>query len=239
VSETIESRRDWGSHWAGAVTETRPDDFLSQVGCTINGQPCDPAQTDLLERSIRERLALGPSDIVLDLCCGNGLVTHRIATGVRRIYGIDFSAALIDVASSRFIGPNIRYACRPATALDRADFDGDHITKVYVSTALQYFDRQSIPSLMASIRSVSGAAAPIFFTDIPDVDHLYDFYNTPERRADFHRRRVAGDEAIGTWWNKQALAALVAGSDYTVEIMRQDTARYGAHYRFDLLARRR
>lgn len=237
MTDSIESKRDWGSHWAEAVSRTGPEEFLAQVGLTINGKPNDAVQLGLVEQAVREGLAIAPSDILLDLCCGNGLVTKRIAAVAGRVYGVDFSLALIEVARRHFSAPNIAYVCRSVTDLRIVNIGGDRITKIYMIAALQYFTQESMRSLMSTIRELSGGKAPIYFTDIPDVDHLYDFYNTPERRAEYQRRRAAGTEAIGTWWSKQALAKILEQSSYAADIVPQDSARYGAHYRFDLLAR--
>jgi SAM-dependent methyltransferase len=234
--DTIETERDWSSHWAEAASRVGREEYLAQVGYTINGQPIEPIQVDLIEQAIRRSLAIAPSDILLDLCCGNGLVTKRIAAVALRVYGVDFSPALIEVARRQFSGPNIAYVCRSATDLGVVDVGGDRITKVYMAFALQYFTQESVRSLV-STGALGGLRVPIYFTDIPDVDHLYDFYNTPGRRAEYQRRRAAGTEAIGTWWSKQALAKLLEQSGYAVDIVPQNPERYGAHYRFDLLAR--
>ena len=239
MSDTIETERDWGRYFADAVSRVGPKEFLAQVGYTINGQAIEPAQIELTAQAIRQGLAIGPSDIVLDLCCGNGLVTHRIAAVAQRIYGVDFSHELIEVARRHFSGVNLAYVCRPVTELTAADLGGDRITKAYMAAALQHFTRQSVGTLMEIIRTLSGASAPIYFTDVPDVAHLFDFYNTPERRAEYERRRAAGTEAIGTWWNKKDLAELITQSGYEAIIVPQNPARFGAHYRFDLLARPR
>lgn len=237
MTDTIESKRDWRSHWAGAVERAGPEEFLAQVGFTANGRPKEAIQLDLIEKAVREGLAIAPSDILLDLCCGNGLLTKRIAPMARRMYGVDFSPALIEVACRRFSGPNITYLCHSAVDLEIIDVGGDRITKVYMIGALQYFTPESIGSLMGTIRKLSEGAAPIYFADIPDVEHLYDFYDTAERRAEYQRRLAAGTEAVGTWWSKPALVKLCEKFGYAAQIISQDATRYGAHYRFDLLVR--
>ena len=210
---------------------------MSQVGYTINGQPIEPTQIDLMERAIQCGLAIDTSDIVLDLCCGNGLITYRIAAVAKRVYGVDFSRSLIEVARHHFTRPNLAYLCRPVTELRPTDLKGDRIGKAYMSSALQHFTRRSTGLLMDTMRMLSEPLFPIYFTNVPDVDHLFDFYNTPERVADYYRGRVAGADPIGTWWNKQDLADLISRYGYVVEIVPQDPARFGAHYRFDLLAK--
>jgi SAM-dependent methyltransferase len=239
MTETIETKRDWSSHWSEAVSKVGPEDYLAQVGFTINGQPVKAIQNDMIEKAVRDNLAIAPSDIVLDLCCGNGLFTKRIAAVARHVYGVDFSPALIEVARRQFSGTNITYVCRSATLLESVDVRDDRITKVYMLSALQYFTEESVGALTNTVRDLTGGGAPIYFTDIPDVDHLWDFYNTPERRAEYQRRCAEGTEAIGTWWNKRALANLLERSGFVVDIVRQNEARCRAHYCFDLLARPR
>jgi hypothetical protein len=236
VAATIETDRDWRAFYEAIAEGAGEQELFRQVGRTLGGQPTEPEQITLVVGDTIDALRLGRSDVLLDLCCGNGLVTKRLAAVCEWVYGIDFSQGLLWSACQHHAATNIRYMQAAATELHPAEFGARRPTKACMIFALQYFTSCDLEQVLAGIRAVAGRAVPVYFADVPDVDHLYDFYNTPEHRADFARRRAAGTEAIGTWWNRGHLAEILAKAGYHAEFRDQTPARFGAHYRFDLLA---
>jgi cyclopropane fatty-acyl-phospholipid synthase-like methyltransferase len=236
VAETIETDRDWRAFYDAITEGAGEQELFRQVGRTLGGQPIGPEQITLAAGDTIDALQLGRSDVLLDLCCGNGLVTKRLAAVCQWVYGVDISRGLLWGACQYHAAKNIRYIQAAATELRPAEFDARPPTKACMIFALQHFTSRELEQVLERIRAVAGGPVPVYFADIPDVDHLYDFYNTPERRADFARRRAAGTEAIGTWWNRGHLTEIFAKAGYEVEFRDQSPARYAAHYRFDLLA---
>ena len=74
----------WKSHYKNNVS-AYPYDMFKQVDKTVNGMPVDLFQMELIEKAIVEGLSLSQKDQVLDLCCGNGIVTDRISKNVKNI----------------------------------------------------------------------------------------------------------------------------------------------------------
>jgi cyclopropane fatty-acyl-phospholipid synthase-like methyltransferase len=186
----------------------------------------------------RTALDLNPSDTLLDLGCGNGLVTIRLAEACRAVYAVDYSKDLIEIARRHYAAPNLTYFCCDATELTAARLDNLRPSKIAMLAGLQYFTVAMLKRLLAAVKELTGAAAPLFFSDIPDADHLYDFYDTPERRAYYERQRAMGLEPMGTWWSRAHLAQLLGSAGYATEFHEQEAQRYAAYYhRFDLLAR--
>jgi predicted TPR repeat methyltransferase len=79
-----------------------PGDYLRQVGKTVNGAPISQIAVDALVQDIAHRLAIKGTDHLLDLCCGNGLVTHQCAPFCRSIVGVDYSEPLLQIAATYF-----------------------------------------------------------------------------------------------------------------------------------------
>jgi cyclopropane fatty-acyl-phospholipid synthase-like methyltransferase len=237
MTDTIETTRDWHGHWSTVGERVGPLDFFQQVERTIGGRPVDDLQIALVVAATCEGLDLQRSDVLLDLCCGNGLVTTRFSAHCAQVLGVDFSTTLIEVARQHHAPANVTYLHGSATELTPAQLGGVRPTKIAMCTALQYFAERDVAALMRALGSLGAATAPVYFTDVPDVDHLYDFYDTPERRADYERRKAAGTEAVGTWWSRIRLAEILRGAGYATSIKPQDSRRFGAHYRFDVLAR--
>jgi len=76
---------------------------------TIGGQEVDDRQVELRVDSIVKNLRLASQDVLLDLCCGNGLLTKKISKYVSHIYAIDFSEGLISIAKAKNNSDNITY----------------------------------------------------------------------------------------------------------------------------------
>lgn len=236
---TIESERDWRAHFDANQHRVELGDLFRQVGRTINGNPVSAEEISLVVDAARSALELGDSDCLLDICCGNGLVTEHLAATCIKTYGVDFSEFLIEVARYNNNAPGTTYIHASAIELTSSYFSAGQPTKVCMIAALQHFTVTSLERLLHAIENVAERSAPLFFADIPDVARLYHFYDTPERRADYERRRATGTEAIGTWWDTAHLADILSAHGYDPEIRKQDSRRSGAHYRFDLLAKRR
>jgi trans-aconitate 2-methyltransferase len=70
-----------------------------------------------------EKLELTGDESVLDIGCGDGKVTARIAEAVPngRVIGIDSSESMVRFASDRFpedVYPNLSFRCMDATQID-------------------------------------------------------------------------------------------------------------------------
>lgn len=198
------------------------------------GRPIDSAQIDRLVAAIEEALDLQPQDVLADLCCGNGLVTVRLAQRCAAVVGIDYSRELIAVARRDFAAENVRYHQRSAEEIGPGDFPAPGLNKV-VNQGLQYFDEAMQRGLLVNIEACARRGTRLVFTDVPDVALLAAFYDAPERWAEFERRRAAGQEALGTWWSRDLLRGVLEDSGYAVDF-RVDAGRFTAHYRFDVLA---
>jgi SAM-dependent methyltransferase len=234
--ETIETNRNWVAHWASIGERASKDELFRQVERTVSGRPEPPDQIELLVRAITQRIDLNCNDILLDLCCGNGLITTRLAPLCRAVVGLDYSAYLIEVARERHPMPNTVYLHRAAADLHPRDFCERSPNKACMNAGLQYFTETMVERLLASLRVLLQNELTLYFTDVPDVDRLDAFYDTAQRRVEFDRRRAAGTEAIGTWWNRDHLSSLFTAAGFAVRMIEPDPMRLTAHYRFDALA---
>jgi SAM-dependent methyltransferase len=233
MPETVVSERDWLSHWNTGMP--LPSDPLVQVGRTVGGRPIAPDQIERLVAAVERALALDAPDVLVDLCCGNGMVTARLAPACARAVGVDFSGALIEVARRDYPAPNLVYLHRSVEALTPADFPDGPPTKACMNQGLQFLTEPMLRRLLASLAPLNPKGMRLFFTDVPDAARLEAFYNTPERWAEFERRRAEGTEALGMWWAEDHLRSIFEDYGYAVELS-MDPERFTAHYRFDLLA---
>ncbi len=236
MSQTIESNRDWRLFWNDELIADWDDNLYRQVGRTVGGTPTPPKQVELAVNAVTRGLSIDKDDMLLDLCCGNGLVTVRLASFCRAVVGVDYSTALIEVANARSASPSVTYLVRPADELTPSDFHPDLPTKICLNCALQHFTSDETTRLLRALRQLSSHPIPFYLTDVPDVEKLREFYNTPERWSEFEHRRAMGIEAIGTWWSRRHLVSLFEREGYRARIVDIEAERHTAHYRFDVFA---
>lgn len=239
MAATVETNRDWQTHWTGVDHRSGRDELFRQVERTIKGEPIPESQIELLLDEITRHLGLERTDVLLDLCCGNGLITHRLAPVCRAVIGVDYSEPLIETARERHAPPNVMYVHNSVADLRPALFGGLLPKKVCMNASLQYFTRKQLDELLQSLGKLEASGQLLYFTDVPDASRLRAFYNTSERWAEFERRQAAGTEAMGTWWDRDHLCSLMASAGYQAEIIEPQPERFAAHYRFDVLARLR
>ena len=223
---------DWFTHWNAVPASVADDDVLRQVGKTVGGQPVPASALDAILSDVVSALQLNAADSVLDLCCGNGLITERCAAYCHHVIGVDFSAPLIRIAKGHRSRPNVSYTEGDVRALPSTL---GRYSKVLVYEGIQHLSRQDVARVLEQLRASHALRALVLFGSVPDRDRLWDFYDTADRQQEYRRRVKNGTEAIGHWWTQAELSAIGAQWDYRVDIRPQDRTLHTAHYRFDAL----
>ena len=226
---------DWYTHWNRFPARFAERDFLRQVGKTRAGVPITEEQLDRIASTICRVLALNRDDRVLDLCCGNGILTYRLAANAASLLGVDYSTHLINVARRHHSGRTLTYLEASVLDLPLEILREPHVfTKVCMYEALQHFTAEQLPIILRQLR-VLAPGAPILFGSVPLRNRLWDFYDTPERRSEYSRRVTEGTEAIGTWWELEQIADVAGMFDYRSRCLPQDPVLHTSHYRMDVL----
>ena len=224
--------QDWYEYWQ--KTPKAEDHAFVQVGKTVNGRPISHRQFSTIVLDIRDRLELNAADVVLDLCCGNGIITCQIGQHCKQILAIDFSEPLLDYAKSNFQSANIQYLLGDVCALpDRVT--NTAITKAYIYEALQDLSLEQASQLFAQLSSLPNPLSMVYLGAVPDIERIWNFYNTPERRMEYERRKMDGTEAIGHWWGREELEYMANEHGFDVSFIEQSASEHGSHYRFDIL----
>ncbi|HPK01751.1 MAG TPA: class I SAM-dependent methyltransferase [Candidatus Sumerlaeota bacterium] len=227
---------DWARHWIEFPLTCLPGDHLRQVGKTVGGQPISAAQVGVIADSIVGHLHLTAGDRLLDVCCGNGLLTRILADHCAAATGVDFSPPLIAVARRDHLAANIRYHLMSALALDAPTLLAEGpFSRLLVYEALQHFTPRDLDPLLDGLLALAAPRFRLLLGGIPDRRRKWRFYDTPRRRLDYLRRRLTGREAIGTWWDPATLARAAARRGLACRILPQDPRLHTAHYRFDVL----
>jgi len=167
----------WKDHY-DQNTEQFKDSLYKQVGKTVNGVEIDDQQLDCITRGVIDTLHLNQEDVVIDLCCGNGLITKYVATAVSKIIGVDFSKGLIDTANAKSHAENITYIESDVLKLPSEFFKQG--SKYYMHEALQHFSVEMLGRLLENMSCIRSGAT-FFISSVPDKERLRDYYDTDEK----------------------------------------------------------
>lgn len=219
----------WRAFWRGYRAEeaTSEADLFVQVGKTVQRQPVPAPVFEAMVRQVVEGLALAPGDRLVDLCCGNGLVTHAVARCVDEVLAIDFAEHLIDAARRFKAAPNITYVVGDVeTALREAI---EHAPdKVLMNDSLGYFTPESFGRVLDTLLDLAdGRPLQMMVTGIPSHEHRWAFYDTPERQARYLELERAGDgtfDGMGRWWTADELDGVGRARGFETRVERQPAA---------------
>jgi cyclopropane fatty-acyl-phospholipid synthase-like methyltransferase len=230
---------DWEKYWTTRPKTVDKKDYLKQVGKTVKGQPITDLQFQLIVSQISDHLHLKKDDLVLDLCCGNGLITKELAKKCGEVVGVDFSQPLLEVANRDHRPSNVVYKHRNVLVLDKVSPKaGDFFNKILMYEALQHFTKRDLITILRNTLRLVSKSCIMLFGSVPDARKKWKFYNTPNRRLIYMVRRMTGREAIGTWWDKEFIRGVCKQLDLLCEFKEQPKELYTSHYRFDVLISR-
>jgi ubiquinone/menaquinone biosynthesis C-methylase UbiE len=225
---------DWQTWWNESVAQSGEQDLFRQVGRTVGGVPTGESDLDATTEAILEALELSGSEVVLDLCCGNGLLSQKIASHCRTLIGVDFSAPLIEVAR-RLHGATATFVVSDVSILTPDTLGVKRINAAYLAFAFQYLSYDKASQMLKRIRMVAAPGFRLFIEGIPDQGRINVFYDTPKRKREHVQRKDAGIEHVENWWTHASLLELSASEGFDCAIITQEADRVCKSYRFDAL----
>ena len=226
---------DWKAFWDKFPDQFTKEEFTKQVGKTVQGQPISNEQLDRLISDLAQKLDVKEDDRVLDLCCGNGLITYVIAERCQFIVGVDFSQTLIEIAREYHSRANVKYLNQSVLDITPDNLQIPKLfTKIYMYEGLQYFQKDQFSHLLETLVSLSSERVIIILAGVPDLSRIWEFYDTPERQREYEIRKSQGTEAIGTWWEKSFIRRICSSYGLQCEFLPQQEFAHTAHYRFDV-----
>lgn len=221
-------------YYSERVKKNSRTDFLWQVGKTINGENVSPEQLELIVQTIVERLDLSGKDKVLDLGCGNGLLTKKISTYTQEITGLDLTTELYNIALEYNASNNIRYINENIFDLDVKQYD-EAFSKVYLYEVLQHLSLVQSDKLVEILNNITTRNSVIFIGGILDMDKKWNFFDTVERKCQYFDSLLSGTDPLGSWYYKDYFKYLAKRHNLGFECMDQKGELYTSHYRFDCL----
>ena len=210
----------------------KSDSPFHRVGRTLNQEAMSEAMLLTLVDQIVDKLRVGKQENVLDLCCGNGLITVEVAKHCRSLVAVDFSETLIEDLRGR--SPD-NVTTKVANALE-ARFASGQFDRVLIAAAIQHFSRSEIITLFDHIYNWLTPSGILMVTDIPDSQCMWEFYDNEERENLYFESVKNGTPILGTWLERSWLTKLArhVGFEAATPLSQPEGYWYG-HYRFDLV----
>ena len=218
---------NWKEFWEKSSSNTK--DRLNQV------QRSDENELKVTSVHIADKLELKSTDAVLDVCCGNGVLTNMISNNVQKIVGVDFSENLINNARSNY--PYIEF--HQADAEDLSKLDIVFFDKIYLQFSYQYFSQPNQgKKVIAEMLKLLKSGGLIFIGDIPNHEKKWNYYNTFLKR--FYRITSVwrGKNEMGKFWKKEELDSICAELNVKGNYIKQDEKLPYFDYRFDYLIKK-
>ena len=184
-------------YYRNRIKSDNHNSLLWQVGKTVNGKEVSRDQIDLIIKTITQSLQLGETDVVLDVGCGNGLITREIAPRVSTITGVELTPELFEVATGVNSGRNITYINQDILNLDASTCDRK-FSKVYAYEVIQHISYCSSDNLFARLNAITTDNATIFLGGILDIEKKWEFFDSPERRCNYFTELISGNDPLGT-----------------------------------------
>jgi SAM-dependent methyltransferase len=221
---------DWKRHWNHHPSVLAADPSR-QVARTFARQPySEPVIAYLVSRLVDLLAPPGSDSSLLDLACGNGMITSRLARNFEHVTGVDFSEPLIETARTWFPAPNVEYLLG-----DVCDLGAIHRTydRVLLNFSLQYFDRVQAGRMFQRLATLVNPGARIVLGDVADGDRRWNFYRGIRGRARYAFDALRDRPIIGHWWRPADLLLIAERFGWTLTLHYQDQRLPNHYFRFD------
>lgn len=228
---------DWVEFWDKYPKRAGEQELFRQAGKTVGGVPITQRQFRALVDSVRENLEIKEDDCVLDLCCGNGLITKELAKECKFVMGIDFSAPLIEVAKKRSLRDNVKYVYMDVRRIGELSASyRRYFSKVLCYEALAFFDLKDFDEILKNILVLSAEGPIILFGSVLDKERLWNFFNTFQRKIFYlvKIRLLRKEVGLGRWWKRDEIEMMCKKHNLYPTISYQPDILHTSHYRFDV-----
>ena len=217
----------WKSYWNNSALDKS---LFNQVQRSPNK---DDDTLLLVEHHLVELLNLSTTDTLLDVCCGNGLITKRLSKYSNNVLGIDFSSLLINSAKENNDYSNIEYIVGDATSLTKNT--NEKFDKIVLNFSFQYFHFKEGLMVVSEMKKILKPNGVILLGDIPDKNSFWLYYNTFPKRFFYFKQWLFRQPKMGKFWSEKEMMKIAELYNFKGTFLKQKESLPHAHYRFDFL----
>lgn len=221
---------DWASIW-NTIANTNHN-LQQQVGRITQKQMDMTLYMQALTVDIQTQLHLVATDSLLDVCCGNGLISKSLAENCASVTGVDVSEQLIALAQKHNAADNVTY--KLGDALRLSSLVSPTFDKALLYFSFQYFDTFAKgEKVIAELQKCVKKGGIIFIGDVPDYGKLSVFYPTLWQRFKYHVNVFLGRSIMGKFWKPSEIMHICQKLGLKVQVRQQPSDFLYAHYRCD------
>jgi SAM-dependent methyltransferase len=214
-----------------------PQDYWGQVKRTVRGTPVGDDQIELIVTAIVAGLDLRADDRLLDLCCGNGALTARLAPRCRGVLGVDFSTHLIAVAKRDFEAPPQQaYLCMDAVDFAHSTSDTDDVTLALCYGAFMFLHEDAAHQMLNDLRRRFPRLRRVFLGNLPDRARMDKFFSPSDYRPGIEHDPHS---PTGVWRHATEIVDMAAAAGWDARVTHMPESFYAAGCRYDAVLSRR
>lgn len=153
----------WQKHW----------DQMGVNSSTLDQVNRDQESIEEDANYVQKILTIHKNDQIVDFCCGNGLITSKIAENCHSITGVDFSEKLIKSAKTHAENSSLSNCNFSKGDIKESKLPSNEFNKVYCLTSFHYFpDMDFVRDVIKEMLRILKPGGKILITDIPSKKHF-------------------------------------------------------------------
>lgn len=209
-----------------------PNDFWGQVRRTVQGMPVSDDQIKMIVDAIRSVLDMKPDDMLLDIACGNGALSHLLFDSCSGYLGVDLSEHLISVAKKNFEAlPHYQFMQQGAAEYVRSESRPERFSKMLCYGSFAYFSAADAAEVLCTLCEKFSNVQAVFIGNLPDKDRAAEFY---KKQPDIAELADCSSQ-IGIWRTRSEFTKLASDAGWQVKFSTMPTGFFGSYYRYDAL----
>lgn len=222
----------WHKVWCEHARKNKNADPMTRIMRTHEGHPVASDHWRREARYILRFSGVRQEETVLELCCGNGMLTEELAARSRAVDAIDYVPALVSELKRKGL-PNVSARCGDVRKLHMPNAS---YNLVIMCAGIQYLSFGETVDLMHRIHRWLKPGGRVCLIDVPDCNQLWKYASTPQKRGIYFDRLRAGRQLVGTWYEQQWFLHLAEYLGFSGAKVRQKPSYLVYYfYRFDVL----